>query len=93
MFCICEFSGNVILAEATNYNNELELAYQTWAISDFFLLIGAVLLFIECGPVYILNDANQKKKLFHCPNQKSTLQLQQQIYPAISKTFESPQNS
>ena len=55
IFSIAEFSGNAIIADNT-LSSKLKSAYQTWAASDFFLLLGASLLFIECNPKYILND-------------------------------------
>lgn len=61
IFCIGEFTANRIIAAQSQYNSTLQSAYQTWAASDFILLIGAVLLFIECNPIYILNDINSNQ--------------------------------
>ena len=69
IFCICEFTANNVQANtsSSSYSSKLKSAYQTWATSDFFLLIAATLLFIECNPIYILNDitGNMNKDKVH----------------------------
>ena len=56
IWAICEFTANNILAKQSSYLPKLKAAYQTWAASDFFLMIGASLLWTECNPTYILDD-------------------------------------
>lgn len=56
IWAICEFTANNILAKQSSYLPKLKSAYQIWAASDFFLMIAASILFIECNPSYILDD-------------------------------------
>eukprot|EP01084_Bolivina_argentea_P208545 355515_1 len=62
IFSMCEFTANSVVSDA---NANPKSAYQTWAASDFFLLIAASMLFIECNPRYILSEIKANENNLH----------------------------
>ena len=57
IFGIASFTGNNFNARGTVEPKKLKNAYQMWAASDFFLIIGAILLFFEASDYYFDKNA------------------------------------